>query len=158
MEWKNNILIGLLLVCVGALLSMILTKSCSTPRIEQIEIVKRDTLVVEKIDTLIVEKPVPYKVMIVDTIYIESNDDSKVLVQEIKEYGDSTYYARISGINAFLEEWRTYPKTVTEYITTTETILQKPQKWVIGLQGGIGITPKGVQPYLGVGVTRRFAF
>lgn len=129
----KKIITPLLLLCVGALLGMMLTRSCSTPQIEKVEIVKTDTLVVERIDTIVVEKPMPYKVTVVDTIYLYdvSNDASnigQVLVQEVKEYGDSTYYARISGINAHLEEWRTYPKTVTKYITKTEKVAVEPKK------------------------------
>ena len=135
MEWIRKILIGLiglLLAFVAAWLSTIVTKSCSTPQIQQVEIVKTDTLVVERIDTIVVEKPMPYKVTVVDTIYVDSFQSVpfwKVLVQEVKEYGDSTYYARISGINAHLEEWRTYPKTVTKYITNTERVVVEPKKW-----------------------------
>ena len=155
MKW-NNILIGSLLVFVGALLSTIVTKSCSTPQIEKVEIVKTDTLVVERIDTLIVEKPVPYKVTVVDTIYLydTSNDTSigQVLVQEIKEYGDSTYYARISGINAYLEHIEVYPKETIKYITKTEKVYQKPKKWGLGISAGYCFTDK-FQPYIGVGIT-----
>ena len=30
---------------------------------------------------------------------------------------------------------------------------QKPKRWGIGVQGGVGITPKLVQPYIGIGVS-----
>ena len=90
----------------------------------------RDTVTEVFIDTYIVHNPVPYKVTVRDTIYIDNFCQSgQLFVHEVKEYGDSTYYARISGINANLEEWRTYPKTVTKYITKTETIYQRPKKW-----------------------------
>lgn len=91
----------------------------------------RDTITEVFIDTHTVYKPLPYKVAVVDTIYVDSfqsGTDWKVLVHEVKEYGDSTYYARISGINAYLEEWRTYPKTVTKYITKTEKVTVEPKK------------------------------
>ena len=161
MKWKINILIGLLLVCVGALLSMMLTKSCSTPQIQQIEILRTDTLVVERVDTLIIEKPVPYKVTLVDTIYVNGNlgnldgnlQGGYLFVQEIKEYKDSTYYARISGINAYLEEIRVYPKETIKYITTTEKVYQKPKKWGLGISAGYCFTGNSFKPYVGVGVT-----
>ena len=78
--------------------------------------------------------------------------------QEVKEYKDSTYYAKISGINAYLEHIEVYPRTTTQYITNTERVYIQPKKWSVGIQGGIGITPKGLQPYLGVGVSRRLEF
>ena len=68
-----------------------------------------------------------------DTVYIDNSfqykEDWKVLEQQVKEYRDSTYYAKISGINAFLEEITVYPKTVTNYITTT--ITKEPDKWLL---------------------------
>ncbi len=89
----------------------------------------RDTVTEVFIDTHIVHNPVPYKVTVRDTIYIDNFCQSgQLFVHEVKEYGDSTYYARISGINAYLEEWRTYPKTVTQYITKTEKVAVEPKK------------------------------
>jgi hypothetical protein len=110
--------------------------------------------------------PEPYKVVVRDTIYINDNINDNIndtingniFVQEIKEYRDSTYYARVSGINAYLEEIRVYPRTVTNYINTTEKVYIQPPKWSIGLQGGYGITPKGLQPYIGVGISYQLKF
>ena len=153
MEWKNNILIGLLLLFVGILAGTMLTRhtQINLP-LPEMEIV-RDTVTEVFIDTHIVHNPVPYKVIVRDTIYIDNFCQSgQLFVHEIKEYGDSTYYARISGINANLEEWRTYPKTVTQYITTTEKVYQKPKKWGLGISVGYCYTDK-FQPYIGVGIT-----
>lgn len=115
-----------------------------------------DTITEVYIDTFTAYKPQPYKVVVRDTVVVNSfqnSTDWKVLVQEVKEYKDSTYYARISGINAYLEEIRVYPKTITQYVNTKEYIYVPPKKWSIGIQGGIGITPKGLQPYIGIGFT-----
>jgi hypothetical protein len=115
-----------------------------------------------QIDTQYFPEPVPYKVEVRDTVYIDNSfqnsQDWKVLVQEVKEYKDSTYYAKISGINAYLEHIEVYPKTITQYINTKEYVYVPPKKWSIGIQAGYGITPKGLQPYLGVGVSRRLEF
>lgn len=152
MKW-NNILIGLLLVCVGALLSTMLTRRT---QIQQIEIVKTDTLVVARIDTITIEKPIPYKVVVKDTIYINDTINNyingNIFIQEVKEYKDSTYYARVSGINAYLEEIRVYPKETIKYITKTEKVYQKPKKWGLGISAGYCFTDK-FQPYIGVGIT-----
>lgn len=118
----------------------------------------------ERVDTFTIIKPVPYKV--IDTVYIYDTLNStinntingNIFVQQIKEYKDSTYYARISGINAYLEEIRVYPKTITQYVNTKEYIYVPPKKWSIGIQGGVGITPKGLQPYIGFGVSRGLEF
>lgn len=144
----------MLSVFVGALLSMMLTKSCQVePPLPEM-MVLRDTITEVYIDTHTVYKPVPYRVEVRDTIYI----GGQMLFQEVKEYKDSSYYARISGINANLEEIRVFPKYSTVYINTTEKVYIKPKKWELGVQGGVGITPKGVQPYIGFGVTRRLEF
>ncbi len=155
----KTIWIILLSLCVGGLLSTMLMRSCQTPQIERVEIVKTDTLIVERIDTIEIIKPVPYKVEVKDTIYIEKEYSGHIFVQETKWFSDnSTYDMQVSGINVQLNWIKTYPKTVTQYINTTETVYIPPKKWSVGIQGGIGITPKGLQPYLGVGVTRRLEF
>ena len=147
---------------VGALLSTMLMRSCQSPQIERIEVVKTDTLTITKVDTIEIVKPQPYRVEVRDTIYINDtindNINGNIFVQQVKEYKDSTYYAKISGINAYLEEIRVYPRTITQYINTTETIYVQPKKWSVGIQGGVGVTPKGLQPYIGFGVQRRIEF
>lgn len=155
----KNLSIILLSACVGALLSTMLTRSCQTETPPQPQII-RDTVIDVQIDTQYFPKPVPYKVEVRDTIELTDTIylGGQTFFQEVKEYKDSTYYAKISGINAYLEEIRVYPKTITQYITNTERVYIQPKKWSVGIQGGIGITPKGLQPYLGVGVSRRLEF
>ncbi len=116
------------------------------------EIVKTDTLTIAKVDTITIEKPIPYKVVIRDTIYIRDTVGT-ILLQEVKEYKDSTYYARISGINAFLEEIRVYPKNTTKYVYNTEIVREKPKKWGIGPVVGVGVVDNKFSPFIGVGVT-----
>lgn len=151
----------LLSAFVGGLLSTMLTRCNQSEKIVS-EIVKTDTLTLVRIDTITQVLPEPYKVVVRDTIYINDNINDtingNIFVQEIKEYRDSTYYARVSGINAYLEEIKVFPRTEYKYITTTEKVYEKPRKWSIGIQGGVGVTPKGLQPYLGLGVTRRLEF
>lgn len=139
MEWKKNIVIGLLLLCVGGLLSMMLTKSCQNQTVITTEIVKTDTLTIAKVDTITIEKPVPYKVIERDTIYITDTLVGSYFVHEVKEYIHPTFYAKISGVNAKLNEIKVYPKTVTKYITTTEKVYQEPKKW--GVLVGVEYEP-----------------
>lgn len=158
----KTIWVILLSAFVGGLLSTMLMKSCNHPEPPLPEMmVLRDTITEVYIDTFTAYKPQPYKVVVRDTVAVNSfqnSTDWKVLVQEIKEYKDSTYYAKISGINAYLEEIQVYPKTVTQYVNTKEYIYVPPKKWSIGIQGGVGITPKGLQPYIGFGVERKIEF
>lgn len=154
----KNLWIILLSVCVGALLSTILTKSCSQPKeiVTEIvtEIVRTDTLTIVKTDTVTIERPVPYRVEVRDTIRLTDTIymGGQMLFQEVKEYKDSSYYAKISGINAYLEEIKVFPRTTTQYIHTTEKVYEKPQKWGIGIQVGCGAGKNGIQPYVGVGI------
>lgn len=153
----RTIWIILLSACVGGLLTTMLTRSCQPEQITT-EIVTTDTVTVVRRDTIRIAEPKPYRVTVRDTIYITDTLVGTTLAQEVKEYKDSTYYARISGINAFLEEIKVFPRTEYKYIATTEKVYEKPRKWAVGVQGGYGITPKGLQPYIGVGVTYKFEF
>ena len=69
---------------------------------------------------------------IYDTIYdtINNTISGNIFVQQIKEYKDSTYYAKISGINAYLEHIEVYPKTITQYITNTEKSVHTTKEMV----------------------------
>ena len=147
--------IYLLLLFVGALLGMMLTRSCQSPVKEPEVKIERDTAIIVQIDTQYFPKPVPYKVEVRDTLLLKDTIylAGQMLFQEVKEYQDSTYYARISGINAFLEEIRVYPRITTKYITQTEYIREKPKKWGIGVIGGYGIGSSGLQPYIGFGIS-----
>ena len=155
----KNLSIILLSACAGALLTMMLTRSCQVePPLPEM-MVLRDTITEVYIDTFTAYKPQPYKVMVHDTVYIEKGYAGHVFVQETKWFGDNeTYDMQVSGINVELDWIKTYPKTVTQYINTTETVYIPPKKWSIGIQGGVGITPKGLQPYLGVGLTYQLKF
>lgn len=93
-----------------------------------------DTLTVIKYDTLEIEKPVPYKVTERDTIYIDTLVGS-TFIHEVKEYIHPTFYAKVSGINANLDDIKVYPKTEYKYITTTNTIYAEPKKWALAAGG-----------------------
>ena len=62
---------------------------------------------------------------------------------------DSTYTAWVSGYHASLDSIAVYRQM--ELVT----VRQKPRRWTVGLSAGYGITPKGLQPYVGVGVSYR---
>lgn len=119
------------------------------------EIVTTDTITIIKRDTIRIAEPRPYKVIVRDTIEIVKEIDNGVtLIQEVKEYKDSTYYARISGINAYLEQIEVYPKVVTKYVTKTQTqtLKEKPKRWGLGVQVGCELSSEGLVPYIGLGL------
>jgi opacity protein-like surface antigen len=61
-------------------------------------------------------------------------------------YADSAYTAWVSGYEARLDSIFVYPSR--EIVR----IKHPPKRWSVGLQAGYGITPKGLQPYIGVGI------
>ena len=66
-----------------------------------------------------------------------------------KRYEDSCYVAYVSGYHANLDSIFVRHKIITNNITTTIT---KKKRWTFGLQGGLYLTPAGVQPGVGFGV------
>lgn len=68
-----------------------------------------------------------------------------------KVYEDSTYRAYVSGYNAKLDSIFVFRRS--EYITKTRILRSPPKRFSVGLQAGYGYTPKGFQPYVGIGVS-----
>lgn len=90
---------------------------------------------------------------VVDTadvaICIETPCDSAVVQVPITQYvyEDSTYHLKVSGYMVTLDELRLYQ-------TRETTVIKKPPKrWHLGVSAGYAVTPKGMQPYIGVGIT-----
>lgn len=63
-------------------------------------------------------------------------------------YEDSMYTAWVSGYMARMDSIRVRSVVVTRRVSEWK-------RWCVGIQGGMGVTPKGVLPYVGVGVTYR---
>lgn len=115
----------------------------------------RDTIV----DTIKVIKPIAvdsvitrYKVVEVERVKDTTivNEVSEVVFDtvmvrlpiESKHYEGESYDAWVSGYEPSLDSIKVYQREVKT----------KQSRWSIGLQGGVGLTPKGVQPYIGIGV------
>lgn len=121
----------------------------------------RDTLT----DTVIYRRPIAHDSFVVrcetvqvaicqteaDTLAAAVPESVRVCVPiSSRVYADSTYRAYISGYRAQLDSIEVYPRTVTATRAVTTT---RRRRWGVGLQGGYGFTPKGLQPYVGVGVS-----
>ena len=137
--------------------------------------VQRDTVTVVKTvtDTFFQDRPVPVKEELVryvyarvpkkgvepDTLPLEASTEplptEGVVTIPItqKEYVDSTYRAWVSGYMANLDSIEVYRRNV--YTTRTITVQKKAPRLSVGLTGGYFVTPKGLQPGLGVGLTWR---
>ncbi len=64
-------------------------------------------------------------------------------------YEAKDYKAYVSGVKARLDSIFVYP--THEVVTIKEK--QPPKKWHIGVTTGYGLTTKGMQPYIGIGLT-----
>lgn len=123
----------------------------------------RDTVRVTIVDTVRIVYPVVRDSLVVryvterlpvkrDSVQIGCTDsvDVEIPITQ-KRYADSTYTAWVSGYRPSLDSIHIYPRH--EVVTITNTIRQKPKRWNVGLNVGYGLTPKGLQPYVGVGVS-----
>lgn len=85
--------------------------------------------------------------------FITKNDSADVIIPITqKEYQDSTYHVWISGYSANLDSIHTF----TRHDYSTVTLPPKLKRWHLGITVGMAITPKGLQPYLGAGLTYSF--
>ena len=67
-----------------------------------------------------------------------------------KRYSDSVYTAWVSGFRPSLDSIHVHPRR--EVVTVTQTLRGKPKRWGVGIHAGYGMTPRGLQPYIGVGL------
>ena len=114
-----------------------------------------DTLVLT--DTIVKMQPKPYKVTIIDTIYLPQQPQQPqqpqidTLIRQEVTYKDSTYTAVVGGIEPYLKSIEIYPKTIYVNNNTTTTIKVR-SRFGLGVQAGYGYGRNGLQPYVGVGV------
>lgn len=115
-----------------------------------------------RVDTVRVLTPTPTKTITkverisvprMSLIYLTDTITDSVLVElpiEQKTYKDSSYTAWVSGYRPKLDSIEVYNKVRTITVTN-EVTRNKTKRFGFGLQGGYGFTPKGLQPYVGVG-------
>ena len=122
------------------------------------EVVKVQVDTLYRTDTILVEKPKIVERRVVDTMVVEALDYIVVhdtayvnLPREEVEYRDSSYRAVVSGFIPRLEELEIYQKEKIVTIQTERVI--KPSPWAVSIQGGYGVSAKGLTPYIGVGVS-----
>ena len=162
MERVKYILLGLITGIVICLLNGL--ASCHRTTDKEV-ITITDTLVLT--DTIIKFQPKPYKVTIIDTIYLPQQPQQSqqpqqpqqpqidTLIRKEVTYKDSTYTAVVGGIEPYLKSIEIYPKTIYVNNNTTTTIKVR-SRFGLGVQAGYGYGRNGLQPYVGVGVQYNF--
>ena len=64
-----------------------------------------------------------------------------------QKYQGSNYTAYVSGFHQQLDSIEVRERVITN------TIVKKRSRWNVGISAGYACTPKGLSPYIGVGVT-----
>ena len=152
----KNVVIALALIAAAFLLGRRSVKP------EIVEIHRTDTVVVRNTvrETVLVPK-VRYLTR-VDTVLLPVPGDTvevPVLVPISRNvYEGEDYRAVVSGFRASLDTLDIFRKTQT----VTNTVVQrvevpgKPKRWGIGVSAGYALTPQGVKPYIGAGISYSF--
>lgn len=101
------------------------------------------------VDTQYILSPQPYLAWIdySDTIHV---GDTCSHLREYKEYQDSNYYVKVSGVAPRLDEIRVYPKTVYETQYVYRDVIHKPKRWGVGISAGYGVGKDGLTSVLAV--------
>lgn len=66
---------------------------------------------------------------------------------------DSVYDAWVSGYDPRLDSLHVYQRERTVYREREMPSRHRDRRWGIGVNAGYGMTPQGLQPYLGIGVS-----
>lgn len=132
--------------------------------------VKPEIVKIHRTDTVVVRDTVRETVLVpkvryltrVDTVLLPVPGDTvevPVLVPISRNvYEGEDYRAVVSGFRASLDTLDIFRKTQT----VTNTVVQrvevpgKPKGWGIGVSAGYALTPQGVKPYIGAGISYSF--
>lgn len=86
----------------------------------------------------------------VDTVGATVRDTVSVILPVTqKMYQDSAYTAWVSGYDVSLDSL----KLAMRHDVVTVTKYKSPSRWNLGVSAGCGITPKGAQPFIGIGIS-----
>ena len=154
-------LLYILVLIIGAFLVSLLWRRCA----DSTEIVTDTIIKVVKVDRPIVREStvVRYEVVqlptVKDTICVSDTIKDSAFVQvpiEQKVYSDSNYTAWVSGYHPRLDSISITHQEVSFHKLVNNS--KGSKRLYLGIQVGYGITPRGMQPYLGIGVSYKFGF
>jgi hypothetical protein len=152
----KNVVIALALIAVAFLLGRRSVKP------EIVEIHRTDTMWMRDTvrETVLVPK-IRYLTRVDTVLLLVPGDTVKVPVLvpiSRNVYEGEDYRAVVSGFRASLDTLDIFRKTQT----VTNTVVQrvevpgKPKRWGIGVSAGYALTPQGVKPYIGAGISYSF--
>lgn len=152
-------IIGLI---IGAFLLSLVWRRCA----DNTEVVTDTIIKVIKVDRPIVRESTVVKYEVVqlpivanDTICVSDTIKDSVFVEvpiEQKVYSDSNYTAWVSGYRPRLDSISITHQEVSFHNRLVNN--KGSKRLYLGIQVGYGITPRGMQPYLGLGVSYKFGF
>ena len=151
-------IIGLI---IGAFLLSLVWRRCA----DSTEVVTDTIFKVIKVDRPIVREStiVRYEVVQLpianDTICVSDTIKDSIFVEvpiEQKVYSDSNYTAWVSGYRPRLDSISINHQEVSYHKLVNNS--KGSKRLYLGIQVGYGITPRGMQPYLGLGVSYKFGF
>ena len=143
----------------GAFLLSLVWRRCA----DNTEVVTDTIFKVIKVDRPIVRESTIVKYEVVrlpranDTICVSDTIKDSVFVEvpiEQKVYSDSNYTAWVSGYHPRLDSISITHQEVSFHKLVNNS--KGSKRLYLGIQVGYGITPRGMQPYLGLGVSYRF--
>ena len=145
----------------GAFLLSLVWRRCA----DNTEVVTDTIFKVIKVDRPIVRESTIVKYEVVrlpranDTICVSDTIKDSVFVEvpiEQKVYSDSNYTAWVSGYHPRLDSISITHQEVSFHKLVNNS--KGSKRLYLGIQVGYGITPRGLQPYLGLGVSYKFGF
>lgn len=84
------------------------------------------------------------------------SDSAVILPITSHTYEGDGWRAHVSGFSPRLDSLLIFPERQTITIRDPPATGGASSRWTLGVQAGYGITPRGMQPYLGVGLTWHF--
>lgn len=142
MAFSRYLIVALLMFSAGFMLGRMSMRSKTELKVER----WTDTVVVRQPEIMVVHTLAPdtVRLAVVDTL----RDTTHVLVEVPRrqhQYEGEGYRAWVSGFRPSLDS----------IVIERQVLLPqaKPRRWSVGLQAGIGATPRGIQPYIGVGIS-----
>ncbi len=116
----------------------------------EVTLVRRDTVRIVRPEVMVIHT----RGTTAERLPLTGSDDSADVEIPLQQavYADSSYTAYVSGYR---------PRLDSLVFVRTETFAPLPRRaeslrrWSIGIQAGYGITPRGPQPYLGLGISFR---